>query len=229
MVQLAQVGPRVGVIDDGVGGRARDQAGQAQVASGGPGPGGEGVVRAHARHGERPDLVGHAAVRPGVGSAQDHDARLGSRGAQLRVHARAADVPVPDGLSGRDATCSRDPEMTVSVGVSAVPLRGHLGQQRRVQPHAVLEGVDPRGDRRGAARSLLGVHRDATADRVNRRDHRGQHSDRNRLAVMPPVADQLGPTMHRPEGTTGCSPNQPTNALSDRVSAAQTPKSRYRA
>ena len=64
VVELAQVGARVGVVDDGVGRRALGQPRQPEVGPGGPGARREGVVRADAGRGQRADLVGDPPVRP---------------------------------------------------------------------------------------------------------------------------------------------------------------------
>jgi hypothetical protein len=58
VVELAQAGPRVAVVDDGIGGRALGQPGQPQVGPGGPGARRERVVRPKAGRRQRPDLAG---------------------------------------------------------------------------------------------------------------------------------------------------------------------------
>ena len=109
------------------------------------------------------------------------------------MHARAADVPVLSRSLGRRGGLRQVIDDAEECRGERRALRGQLRQQRRIQPHAVLQRVDLCGDRGSAAARVLRVHRDPAASRVHSGDDRGQDVYGDRLVADAPVADQLGP------------------------------------
>jgi len=67
-VELGDVEPRVGNVDDDICGRADGQPSKPQTVPGGPGRRRQRVVWPQSGLGERPYLIDDPAVRPGVGA-----------------------------------------------------------------------------------------------------------------------------------------------------------------
>jgi hypothetical protein len=71
--QLGKVGSRIGVEHDRVRGGTVDQAGHTKVRPSLPGGGGQRLGYRHTGLDEGADLIGHPAVRSGIGTGQHDD------------------------------------------------------------------------------------------------------------------------------------------------------------
>src|SRR6266487_3597592 len=193
---------RVARIGHDVGGPAvLEPARQAEERPAGPRTAGQSGLRRHAP-GQLADLLGDPAMRFAVRAGQHRDAgrlRLRRQAWQPfdRVDEPAADrlrrLPQAVHLPGPGRQCRGE----------CGALRGHLRQQRGIQPEPVLQAVRPRPHRRQAGVLMPGVDRDPAAGRMNLPDRLGERVRRSqrrlgeRFLIHDPVRVDLAPAATR--------------------------------